>query len=384
MTEIPVYSLAASAWHPYREISSAIVPGFPYSHNFTVDLLESVASNPKWDVFIHIDDPINSTAWLTFNTTTNVLHGTAPPDSPPRDIPILLTSNAWGFNTSIPYTLTINSYSPTPATGNGWTATAVALSIALAIALVLLALSIFVFCGLRKGWLVSPSVLIAYHRKVRHSNQTLVGSNSDFGISCCKGAGVEKPDGSDDIRIHVERDIETQMPVPEVHRERSVPAAEPTQEYTAEAMETPAPRHSTNPSPTSATAAVTATTPTDATSFLTAPTTSQTKSITSTGTSNPPAKSLKKSLNIFNKGSNRNKKNKKPATVSPIVESKNPPFIPMWKGHVYQTPELLQAEERAWQARRLERKARLKREYFARKRAQAQGTYTDVSCSINA
>ncbi|KAG8681566.1 hypothetical protein FRC08_015550, partial [Ceratobasidium sp. 394] len=80
---------------------------------------------------------------------------------------------------------------------------------------------------------------------------------------------------------------------------------------------------------------------------------------------------------------NSKKRAQKPAIVVSVVprsqaEPKEAPFTPLWKGHVYQTPELLKAEEDAWKARRLERKARLKREYFAKKEAEAQGRFIDT------
>lgn len=390
VTEIPVYSLAASAWHPYREVSAAIPPGVPYSHNFTSDLLESVASNSKWSVFIRIDDPLNSTSWLTFNTTTHVLHGTAPMDSPSRDIAVLLTSNAWGFNTSIPYTLSINNpyfTLPTHTPITIWSPTSVALLIALAIVLIFLALSIFIFCGLRKGWLVSPSVLATYHRRRHRSSQTLVGASFS-------GAGVEqKADDSGNLQVHVEKKIETRVSVHEGSHKESDPGSDETQESTVTKVgvaDLERYLSSTATSDTSITGIYPTGTRASTNMTMSLPKSHQ-DSAASTTVSGSPTKTigrraLNERLDIFKKrkafGNNIikgvNKRHRKLAAPSLVAKPNDPPFTPMWKGHIYQTPELLRAEERAWRVRRLERKARLKREYFARKRAEAQGAYTDV------
>ncbi|KAG8689149.1 hypothetical protein FRC11_003993, partial [Ceratobasidium sp. 423] len=270
-SEISVTSLAASAWiQSARPASITLRPGISFTYDFTLELIESVASNPNWDVFVRFNDPFDQTSWLEFDPATRVLSGSAPINSPPREITVLATSNAWGFNTTTSYLVIVDNpdYTP-PAPKPIWNQTTVALLVSLVIVVLFLAMTICVCCGLREGCLVSYPTLIAYYRGHRPSSQTLVDDNSEFGVDC---GGLEAGNKVDAMQ--------------------------------------------------------------------------------------------------------QNASNQRLGVISSTIKPKNAPFTPMWRGHVYQTPELLAAEECGWRVRRQERKARLKREYFARKETENGGVVT--------
>lgn len=374
-------------------------PDRAFSHNFASDLIESVRSNPNWNVFAHINDPFNSSAWLVFNSTTRVLNGSAPLDSPSREINVLVTSDAWGFNTSIFYSVTIdnpNWSAPLTPRVAGWNVTAVTVVICLVISVIFLAMFIFILCALQRGCLISPFVLFGHYRRRHRSSQTLVGSNSDFGAGCCKGIEVEHKHGSvDGIEVHVEYKVET-LGASHAEEDLTMDRAERgTSGVTVHLRR----EHSPFPSLTSAAyGLVDGMSPAAAIATLAA----HPGSATSPNASNPPIGTtsqqpprkkftLFKERVPFGKRSAHNKKTAKntqgsaavPAAVlRPHVKSKEESFTPLWKGHIYQTSAVLKAEEDAWKARRLERKARLKQEYFEKKEAEAQGRVADVSYSL--
>ncbi|KAG9126493.1 mitochondrial splicing system protein, partial [Ceratobasidium sp. 392] len=190
-SNISVYSRDASPWSPFRDAGVVILPDREFSHNFSVDLTDSVRNDPRWDIFIQINDPFNQTSWLSFDAATHVLNGNIPAGSPTRNIDIRLTSNAWGFNSTIPYYIDINNpdwVPPKPVQPTTWSSTSVTVTIALVIIIILLLMFIFMLCGLWHGWLVSPIVL---YRRRHRSSQTLVDNSSGIGTGCCKPVSPE-------------------------------------------------------------------------------------------------------------------------------------------------------------------------------------------------
>ncbi|KDN51025.1 hypothetical protein RSAG8_00654, partial [Rhizoctonia solani AG-8 WAC10335] len=447
--EIYVTSLAASAWvQSARPAAITLLPGTSFTYDFTLELLESVAYNPSWDVFIRFDDPFEQSSWLEFDPTTRVLSGTVPINSPPRDITALATSNAWGFNTTTSYIVTVDNPGYTPSAPKFvWSQTVIALLISLVIVVLFLAMTICVCCGLREGCLVSYPALIAYYRRPRPSSQTLVDNNSEFAVGCC--GGLEAGNKGDEIQPDTEKKAETRttpIVTPEHHDAPDPIRANTTQHPFAEAAPANAPSLLSVPSvapgqprPSSQTLvdnnselavgccggleagnkgdeiqpdteqkAETRTTsivtpehhdapdpirvnttqhpfaeaaPANAPSLLPVPSVARAQS--ASGAAEPQAKSVKKcglgkhvflkKRVLFGKGNGKNISSGKLATISSSTKPNDAPFTPMWNGHVYQTPALLAAEERGWQARRQERKARLKREFFARKQAEDAG-----------
>ncbi|CAE6530599.1 unnamed protein product [Rhizoctonia solani] len=358
--EIYVTSLAASAWvQSARPAAITLLPGTSFTYDFTLELLESVAYNSNWDVFIRFDDPFEQSSWLEFDPTTRVLSGTVPINSPPRDITALVTSNAWGFNTTTSYIVTVDNPGYTPSAPKFvWSQTVIALLISLVIVVLFLAMTICVCCGLREGCLVSYPALIAYYRRPRPSSQTLVDNNSEFAVGCC--GGLEAGNKGDEIQPDTEKKAETRttsIVTPEHHDAPDPIRVNTTQHPFAEAA------------------------PANAPSLLPVPSVARAQSASSTA--EPQAKSVKKcglgehvflkKRVLFGKGNGKNISSGKLATISSSTKPNDAPFTPIWNGHVYQTPALLAAEERGWQARRQERKARLKREFFARKQAENAG-----------
>ncbi|KEP54738.1 putative transmembrane protein [Rhizoctonia solani 123E] len=361
--EIHATSLAASAWvQSARPAAVVLRPGASFAYDFTLELFESVASNPNWDVYMRFDDPFDQTSWLEFDPTTRVLSGTAPIDSPPRAITALATSNAWGFNTTTSYIVTVDNpdYIP-PAPKFVWNQTTIALLISLVIVVLFLAMTICVCCGLREGWLVSYPTLISHYRESRRSSQTLVDSNSEF-VDCC--GGLEAGNKDDGVQPNIEKEAETHTtPVvtPE-HRDVSVPARARTTQHPLADI---APANVSDP--------------------LSSPPVAQVQS--DSEAAKPQAKSAKKDglrrhllflkkRALFGKGDSKHTSSRKLTTTSSSAKPSIAPFNPMWNGHVYQTPEVLAADERSWQVRRQERKTRLKREYFTRKQVKSTGVET--------
>ncbi|KAG8734570.1 hypothetical protein FRC12_018484, partial [Ceratobasidium sp. 428] len=217
---IPVYSRSASPWSPSRDAGVVILPDREFSHNFTLDLIDSVRSDPRWSVFVQINDSFNETTWLNFNSTTHVLGGTVPVGSPTRNIDIRVTSDAWGFNSSIPYYVNVNNpdwVPPKPAQRPAWTSTSVTVIVALVIIIILLLMFIFMLCGFWHGWLVSPFLL---YRRRHRSSQTLVDSNSEIGAGCCKPAGVAHN------QVRAEEKVESTMPTSEAQPGHPVTTAQ--------------------------------------------------------------------------------------------------------------------------------------------------------------
>ncbi|CUA70139.1 tRNA modification GTPase MnmE [Rickettsia bellii OSU 85-389] [Rhizoctonia solani] len=359
--EIYVTSLAASAWvQSARPAAISLRPGIPFTYDFTLELFESVASNPNWDVFVRFDDPFDETSWLKFDPITRVISGTAPINSPPRDITALATSNAWGFNTTTSYIITIDNpgYTP-PAPKFVWNQTTIALLISLIIVVLFLAMTICICCGLREGCLVSYPTLVTYYRGSRPSSQTLVDTNSEFVVGCC--GGLEAGNKGDEIQAHTEKEAET----------HTAPIAAPEHRDTSVSTRTAQPPLATEVAPA------------NASDPLPIPPTVQDQS----DAAEPRAKSVKKyglgrhlvflkKRVLFGKGGMKHTSNQKIVAIPSNTNPNNTAFIPMWNGHIYQTPELLAAEERNWKMRRQERKARLKREYFAHKQAENTGVET--------
>ncbi|CAE7146398.1 unnamed protein product [Rhizoctonia solani] len=356
--EIHVTSLVASAWtQSARPAAVALRPGTSFTYDFTLELIGSVASNSSWEVFIRFDDPYDQTSWLDFDSTTRVLSGTAPIDSPPRDITALATSNAWGFNTTTSYIITVENpdYTP-PVPKFTWNQTTIALLISLVIVVLFLAMTICVCCGLREGYLVSYSTLIAHYRGSRPSSQTLVVDDSEAIARCC--GGLEAGNKGDGVQPHIEKGVETHttpISTSECRAPPTSPEASTAQHLPAEIIPAKVP------------------------DLLPIPPVAQAQS--DSGVTKTQAKSINKhslrkylvSLKkraLFSKGNRMNVSNGTAAIIS------DAPFMPMWNGHVYQTPEVLAAEERDWRTRRQVRKARLKREYLARKQADNAGPET--------
>ncbi|KAG9086054.1 hypothetical protein FRC06_003292, partial [Ceratobasidium sp. 370] len=384
-TEIPVYSLDASPWASPRDAGVVILPDREFSHNFSLDLIDSVRSDPRWDIFIHINDPFNQSSWLSFEATTRVLNGTVPVGSPSRNIDIRVTSNAWGFNSTIPYYININNpdwVPPTPVHHVTWSSASVTVIVALVIVIILLIMFIFMLCGLWHGWLVSPILL---YRRRHRSSQTLVDSSLEIGPSSCK------PVHPDDIRVHVEQKVEAAIPTLEApNMDRVVSAAQAEHDISGPGLlvvplPLSSPTSATTPSTFTGCSASASSAPSSSgpSSPRTKPSTSQDSGTATCNQPSPKGKfKLFRKRVTFGKGSTKKNLQRPSISVSavprPRAEPKNPPFTPLWKGHVYQTPELLKAEEDTWKARRLERKARLRREYFAKKEAEAQGRLVDT------
>ncbi|KAH7343734.1 hypothetical protein B0J17DRAFT_713895 [Rhizoctonia solani] len=359
-TQIPVTSLAASAWLPSpRPASITIRPGTSFTYDFTPELIEPVASNPSWDVFIYFNDPFGQTSWLEFDPTTRTLSGTVPMNSPPRDITALATSNAWGFNTTTSYMIIVDNPDYTlPGPNFTWNQATVALLISLVIVVLFLAMTICICCGLREGCLVSYPSLISYYRGPRPSSQTLVDNNAEFAV----GGGLEAGNKLDDVQSRTEKEADMYT------------ASLRTLEHEARDRT----RFSTRQHPSAIEpGSFPEIAPVNLPSLLTPPPVAQAQS--SPNSTGPQAVSAKKygirkhlfikKRALFGKGNRKNKSNREPAAISSSAEPNNAPFTPVWNGHVYQTPELLAAEERDWQVRRRERKARLKREYLAHNQA---------------
>ncbi|CAE6412806.1 unnamed protein product [Rhizoctonia solani] len=352
-TQIYATSLAASAWTPSpRPASITIRPGISFTYNFTLELIESVASNHDWDVFVRFNDPFSQTSWLQFDPSTRVLSGTVPVDSPPREITALATSNAWGFNTTTSYLIIVDNpdYTP-PSRKVVWNQTTVALLVSLIIMGLFLAMGICICCGLREGCLVSYPVLMTYYCGPRSSDQTLV--DDAFGPVVDYGS-LEAGSKDGDSQPHTEKTVEgthtISLDAPERYNSHDPSEAEPASR--AEIV------------------------PIDAFSPSTISSAAQTRLDPSI--IEPQAKlgrehGLRKHLIfskkrvLFGKGNRKDASNRKLPTVLPAAKPKSTPFIPMWHGHTYQTPELLAAEERNWRVRRQERKARLKRQYLIHK-----------------
>ncbi|CAE6455220.1 unnamed protein product [Rhizoctonia solani] len=362
--EISVTSLAASAWLPSpRPASITIRPGTSFTYDFTLELIEPVASNPGWDVFVHFDDPFGQTSWLEFDSTTRTLSGTVPMDSPPRDIIALATSNAWGLNTTTSYMIIVDNPDYTsPAPKFTWNQTTVALLISLVIVVLFLAMTVCICCGLREGCLVSYPRLIEYYRGPRPSSQTLVENNAELDV----GGGLEAGNKLDDIQPRTEKEAEIQKTF---FRTSDHEACDPIRVSTDQhlsAVEV---------------GSLAEIAPANLSGLSTAPPVAQAQSSPSF-TGHPAISAEKygirkylffKKQTSFGKGSGKSKSSREPATITSSGNSNNAPFTPVWDGHIYQTPGLLAAEERDWQARRQERKARLKRDYLARKQAKNAG-----------
>ncbi|CAE6427935.1 unnamed protein product [Rhizoctonia solani] len=356
--EIHATSLAASAWVQSARPAAVILrPGASFTYDFTLELFESVASNPNWNVFIRFDDPFDQTSWLEFDPTTRVLSGTAPINSPPRAITALATSNAWGFNTTTSYIVTVDNPDYTPAPKFVWNQTTIALLISLVIVVLFLAMTICVCCGLREGWLVSYPTLISYYRGSRRSSQTLVDNNSEF-VGC---GGLEAGNKDDGVQPNIEKEVKM----------HTTPVGTP------ECRDTPVPARAQHP--------LSDIVPANVSDLLSIPPVDQAQS--DSDAAEPQAKSAKKcglrrhllflkKRALFGKGGSKHTSSRNLATTSSSAKSNDTPFTPMWNGHVYQTPQVLAADERNWQVRRQERKTRLKREYFVRKQAKNAGVET--------
>ncbi|KAJ1308709.1 hypothetical protein OPQ81_004400 [Rhizoctonia solani] len=365
-TQVHVTSLAASAWvQSTRPASVTLRPGTSFSYNFTLELIESVASNPNWDLFIHFNDPFDQTSWLEFDPITRILSGTVPVNSPPRDITALAISNAWGFNTTTSYMIIIDNPDYIPSSPKFiWNQITVALLISLVVVVLFVALTICTCCGLREGCLLSYPTLIAYYRSSRPSDQTLVENSSEFVTGCCGGLDAGNKVG--DIKPHIEKEADVHTIPHGTHQHRDACDSTP-----AGIVRSPSP--STDIVPVNA----------PYTSTNSSATQSQLGSSFARPQTKPAQKfGIRKHLilfekqALFRKGNKYNASNPKRAAISSTSGFKNTPFTPMWNGHIYQTPELLAAEEQGWQVRRQERKARLKKEYFARKQAENTGIET--------
>ncbi|KAG8747386.1 hypothetical protein FRC10_001057 [Ceratobasidium sp. 414] len=361
-TEIPVYSLGASPWASSRDAGVVIFPDREFFHNFTLDLIDSVRSDPRWNIYVQINDPFNESSWLNFGATTHVLDGTVPAGSPSRNIDIRVTN-----------------WVPPPVQHVAWSSTSVTVAIALVIIILLLLMFIFMLYGLWHGWLVSPILL---YRRRYCSSQTLVDSSLEIGAGSCK------PVRLDGIQVHVEQKVETtEAP----NMDRPVPAAQVEHDINGPVLlvvpsALSSPTSATTPSTLTACSASASSAPSSL-----GPSSPRIKSPTSQGLRATTFKqsSSKGKFRLFRKraafGKDSTEKHaQKPAIVvsavsCPRAEPNEAPFTPLWKGHVYQTPGLLNAEEDAWKVRRLDRKARLKREYFVKKEAKAQGRFVDVS-----
>ncbi|KAG8716605.1 hypothetical protein FRC08_009191, partial [Ceratobasidium sp. 394] len=221
-TKIPVYSLGASPWASSRDAGVVIFPDREFSHNFSLDLIDSVRSDPRWGISIHINDPLNRSSWLNFDAATHVLNGTVPAGSPSRNIDVRVTSNAWGFNSTIPYYVNINNpdwVPPTPLQHGAWSSASITVTIALVIVIILLIMFIFMLCGLWHGWLVSPILL---YRRRHRSSQTLIDSSLETGASGCK------PVRPDNIQVHVEQKVEHTISTLEAPgMDRAIPTPQP-------------------------------------------------------------------------------------------------------------------------------------------------------------
>ncbi|CAE6523526.1 unnamed protein product [Rhizoctonia solani] len=369
--EIYVTSLAASAWiQSARPASITLRPGISFTYNFTLELIESVASNPNWDVFVRFSDPFDQTSWLEFDPITRVLSGTAPINSPSRDIAVLATSNAWGFNTTTSYLVIVDNpdYTP-PAPKNIWNQTTVALLVSLVIVVLFLAMTICVCCGLREGCLVSYPTLIAYHRGSRPSSQTLVDNNSESAVNF---GGLEAGNKVENMRSHAEKGVETHINSLEIHEHHDARDSVPVNTARCPLVIEAAPYAEIIhvPSPLIIPPVVRAQPGSNIVK-------SHSKPVQKSGLRKRFI-SLKKRA-LFGKGNRKNTSNQKLDIISLNTKPKNAAFTPMWEGHTYQTPELLAAEERDWQVRRQERKARLKREYFALKEAKNAGVETRIN-----
>ncbi|QRV72544.1 transmembrane protein [Ceratobasidium sp. AG-Ba] len=377
-TNIRVISQPASPWHPELQVSVDTQPANILTHDFELDLIESLRGDHRWDIFLQIKDPLNDTDWIHYNQTTHVFNGTVPYGSIPRRIVFEGISNAWGFNTT--RTFYVNVFNPQhglpPTYPPGWSPTSVTVAVSLSLSILFLLMSLFAAYGMWKGFIISPLRIYRQRRRQR-SSQTLVNTSLESTSS------TDKP-GHSDIQEHIEHKVESTISGCEAPCMECEVTASRVQHDIHGAMILAVP--SSLPSPTSVTTPSTLATRSASGSSSSAPT----SGLSSFGNklSASQESSLKGKLKflknrvVFGKGRPREHLSK-PTVVAaavprPYVKQNDKPFTPMWKGHVYQTPELLKAERDAWKARRLERKARLKREYFAKKETEAQGCSVDI------
>ncbi|KAF8743245.1 Dystroglycan-type cadherin-like domain protein, partial [Rhizoctonia solani] len=367
-TDIYVTSLASSAWNPSpRPASITIRPGVSFTYDFTLELMDSVASNPDWDVFVRFDDPFDQTSWLRFDPTTRVLSGTVPIDSPPREITVLATSNAWGFNTTTSYLVIVDNptYAP-PAPRIVWNQTTIALLVSLIIVVLFVVMTVCICYGLREGCLVSYPTLIEYYRGSRPSSQTLVGDDCECATGCC--SALESRSKSGDSRPHTEKAAkeETHTASHDVREQCDFPDLTQMNATHHPFDSSAVLRSEIVPVDCSSPSAISSAAQARLNSHITKP---QAKPVPEHGRKNL----IFKKRALFRKGNRKNTNNRKSPTVVSTTKPEAVPFTPLWNGHIYQTPELLAADERNWQVRRQERKARLKQEYLAHKQAENTG-----------